>query len=138
MRRLRETHTALDLKPRQFELLGLLDETEGLGQTALADRMGIAASALVVLLNPLETAGHVTRERDPGNRKRNLVAITPNGRSLLLDAARAQHEIDEQLMAPLTAEQRDNLGHLLKLLRDGNVLNDESCETPKWVGSTTQ
>jgi len=135
MRRLRETHTALNLKPRQFELLGLLDETKGLAQTALAERMGLAASALVVLLNPLEAGGRVTRQSLPDNRKHNLVAITPSGRSLLLDAARAQHNIDEQLMAPLTVAQRKQLAGLLKLIRDGNALHDQSGETPKWVGS---
>lgn len=134
MRRLRETHTALNLKPRQFELLGLLDEGDGLGQADLADRMSLAASALVVLLNPLEAAGAVTRDRDPDNRKRNLVAITASGRSLLAQAARAQRDIDDQLMAPLTTTQRNQLAGLLKLLREGDVLSND-CETPTWVGS---
>lgn len=135
MRRLRETHTALDLKPRQFELLGLLEEAGPFNQTELADRMGLTASALVLLINPLETAQQVTRDRDPSNRKRNVVTITPAGRELLTAAAQAQHDIDDQLLAPLSAEQRDELARLLKVIRDSDVLRDDSCETPGWVGS---
>jgi DNA-binding MarR family transcriptional regulator len=134
MRRLRETHTALELKPRQFEILGLLDELGPVGQAELAAEMGLAASALVVLLNPLEAAGRVQRYRDPANRKRNLVDITARGRAVLAKAARAQRDIDKQLMATLTMKQRDQFAGLLKRIRDSVAAYDDA-ETPGWVGS---
>src|SRR3954453_23784195 len=79
MRRLRAAHTAHGLKPRQFQVLGLLHDHGGLPQRELIQRMGIDASILVTLLNPLEAEGLVSRERDPDDRRRHLVKLTPTG-----------------------------------------------------------
>jgi hypothetical protein len=68
MHRLRAAHTAHDLKPRQFQILELLHEHGGLAQGDLAREMGVAASVLVTLLNPLEAEGLVARDRDPADR----------------------------------------------------------------------
>ena len=54
MRRLRTAHDVNDLKPRQFEILGLLIERGPITQVDLASTMATAPSILVTLLNPLE------------------------------------------------------------------------------------
>src|SRR5215216_3319531 len=54
MRRLREAHTAHNLKPRQFQILGLLHHHGGLAQRELMTEMVVDPSVLVTLLNPLE------------------------------------------------------------------------------------
>src|SRR3954467_9410703 len=89
MHRLRAAHTAHDLKPRQFQILGLLHDHGGLAQADLVRAMGVAASVLVTLLNPLEAEGLVARERDPGDRRRHLVTLTPAGEKRLGRASRA-------------------------------------------------
>src|SRR3954464_6552282 len=63
MRRLGAAHTAHNLKPRQFQILGLLHDHGGLPQRELVQTMGVDPSILVTLLNPLEADGYVTRER---------------------------------------------------------------------------
>src|SRR3954467_13855123 len=62
MRRLRAAHTEHDLSPRQFHLLGLLHDHGAMTQRELGTRMDVDASILVTLLNPLETAGYLSRE----------------------------------------------------------------------------
>src|SRR3954469_26050614 len=64
MGRLRAAHTANNLRPRQFQILGLLHDNGGLAQGELIQAMGVDPSILVTLLNPLEADGLVTRERD--------------------------------------------------------------------------
>jgi DNA-binding MarR family transcriptional regulator len=59
MRRLRDALTAHDLKPRQFQLLGLLHDHGAMGQRELGETMGVDPSILVTLLNPLEADGFV-------------------------------------------------------------------------------
>src|SRR3954452_9980977 len=76
MRRLRAAHTAQNLKPRQFQILGLLHDHGGLAQGELMRQMDVDPSILVTLLNPLEADGLVARERDPGDRRRHLVTLT--------------------------------------------------------------
>src|SRR3954469_8266251 len=119
MRRLRAAHTAHNLKPRQFQILGLLHDHGGLPQRELMQTMDVDPSILVTLLNPLEADGLVTRERDPGDRRRHLVTLTRAGEKLLVSAARAQKETEDALFASLDDEQREQLRDVLLALRDG-------------------
>src|SRR3954464_13867348 len=119
MHRLRAAHTAHNLKPRQFQILGLLHDHEGLAQSDLVQTMDMAPSMLVTLLNPLEADGLVSRERDPADRRRHLVTLTPAGEQALDSASRAQKENEDELFAPLDDAQREQLATLLVALRDG-------------------
>jgi DNA-binding MarR family transcriptional regulator len=119
MHRLRAAHTAHNLKPRQFQILGLLHDHGGLAQRELMQEMDVDPSILVTLLNPLEADGLVTRERDPVDRRRHLVTLTAAGERHLDSASRAQKETEEKLFASLDDDQREQLGALLVALRDG-------------------
>jgi DNA-binding MarR family transcriptional regulator len=119
MRRLRAAHTAHALKPRQFQILGLLHDHGGLAQRDLIREMAVDPSILVTLLNPLEADGFVARERDPADRRRHLVTLTPAGERHLASASQAQKDVDDALFASLTDEQREQLRGLLLALSDG-------------------
>jgi DNA-binding MarR family transcriptional regulator len=117
MRRLRAAHDAQALSPRQFHLLGLLHDRGAMTQRELGALMGIAPSVLVTLLNPLEYDARIARERDPADRRRHVVTLTPTGKKHLDRAARAQREAEDDLFADLSAEQREQLRELLLALR---------------------
>ena len=127
MHRLRAAHTAHNLKPRQFQILGLLHDHGGLAQRELVQEMGVAPSILVTLLNPLEADGLVDRERDPTDRRRHLVTLTPAGEEQLVSAARAQKDTEEALFASLDDEQREQLRALLLAIHDGLTDADPAC-----------
>src|SRR4051794_9289498 len=130
MRRLRAAHTAHGLKPRQFQILGLLHDHGGLAQRELMQTMGVDPSILVTLLNPLEADGYVARERDPTDRRRHLVTLTPAGERHLTSAARAQKDTEDSLFASLDQGQREQLRVLLVALRDGLAAEgDGECGT---------
>lgn len=130
MRRLRDAHTAHNLKPRQFQVLGLLHDHGALGQRELGATMGVDPSVLVTLLNPLEADGHVARRRDPADRRRHIVTLTHAGERHLVSAARAQRAAEDALFAGLSDDQRALLRDLLLALRDGLALIDEApCDT---------
>src|SRR4051795_8836519 len=130
MHRLRAAHTAYNLKPRQFQILGLLHEHGGLAQRDLVQTMDMAPSMLVTLLNPLEADGLVSRERDPGDRRRHLVTLTRAGERHLASAARAQKETENALFASLDHDQREQLRAVLLVLRDGLAADAEgACAT---------
>jgi DNA-binding MarR family transcriptional regulator len=116
MRRLRAAHNAHGLKPRQFQLLGLL-EHGGLGQRELGERMELDPSVVVGLLNPLEERGYVTRDRDLADRRRHTVSLTAAGAEHLAAAADAQRAVENELFAALDADQREQLRTLLLAIR---------------------
>ena len=130
MRRLRDAHTAHGLTPRQFEILGLLHDRGPLGQRDLAQLMNIAASILVTQLNPLEADGLIVRERDRGDRRRHLVALTGAGQTRLQEASQSQRDAEDLLFATLDEQQRQQLRQLLILIRDDLTDGHKHCATP--------
>src|SRR3954468_16446224 len=134
MRRLRAAHAAHHLKPRQFQILGLLRDHGGLAQRDLVQTMGVDPSILVTLLNPLEADGLVTRQRDPDDRRRHLVTLTPAGKRHLTSAARAQTDTEDALFASLDDDQREQLRGVLLVLRDALAADPQSARTTRDVG----
>jgi len=129
MRRLRDAHTARHLSPRQFHLLGLLHDRGAMGQSELGQTMGIDPSILVTMLNPLDADGLVSRERDPADRRRHLVTLTPAGDQHLSRAAEAQRVAENALLVGLDVEQREQLRRLLLAVQTG-LGHQPSCPGP--------
>jgi DNA-binding MarR family transcriptional regulator len=118
MRRLRDAHTAHNLTPRQFQLLGMLHDQGAMGQSELGLRIDTDPSILVTMLNPLEADDLISRERDPEDRRRHLVTLTLAGRRQLILAARAQREAEDAFLAGLDRDQREQLHSLLIALQE--------------------
>jgi DNA-binding MarR family transcriptional regulator len=118
MRRLRATHTEHKLSPRQFHLLGLLHDRGPMTQRELGTLLDVDPSILVTLLNPLEADGYLSRDRDPTDRRRHVVTLSPAGERQLDRAAQAQRDAEDDLFASLTNNQREQLRALLLTLRD--------------------
>jgi DNA-binding MarR family transcriptional regulator len=118
MRRLRDVHIQHELSPRQFQLLGVLHDDGATGQRDLGQSMGVDPSVLVALLNPLEAAGFVSRERDAADRRRHMVTLTPAGEQKLEQAAAAQRDAEDALFADLGDDQREQLRTVLVALRN--------------------
>src|SRR5215210_7649079 len=97
MQQLRAAHTEHKLSPRQFHLLGLLHDRGPMTQRELGAVMNVDPSILVTLLNPLEADGYLSRDRDPTDRRRHDVTLTPAGEQRLDRAARAQRDAEDDL-----------------------------------------
>ena len=119
MPRLSAAHAALDLTPRRFQLLLLLHDKGAMSQSDVHQAMGIDPSALVQLLNPLEAMGLSARRGEAADRRRHVVSLTAAGERRLVEAAEAQHELEEELLRALTCEQRRQLVALLLPVREG-------------------
>jgi MarR family transcriptional regulator for hemolysin len=89
-------------------------------QRELAAAAGIQGATLTHHLNAMESAGLVTRRRDPENRRTHLVQLTPAGDALFLRLRDAAMAFDQQLRSGLSGRDIDQLEQLLTRLR-GNV-----------------
>jgi DNA-binding MarR family transcriptional regulator len=114
--RLARALAALELRTNEFAVLHHLQEAGRLSQQQLGGALGIDPSNLVGLLDTLEGDGLIIRPRDPSDRRRHLVGLTPAGDKRLAQAKRAVAEAEQSLLAPLDAGERDQLHHLLKRL----------------------
>ncbi|WP_055588200.1 MarR family winged helix-turn-helix transcriptional regulator, partial [Streptacidiphilus griseoplanus] len=66
-----------------FAVLVTLAETGATSQAGLSRRTGIYRSDMVAVLNALADAECIRREPDPADRRRNVITLTPAGRSRL-------------------------------------------------------
>jgi len=87
-------------------------------QRELAEAVGIQGATLTHHLDTMETAGLVTRRRDPGNRRLHLVELTPAGEALFLRLRDAATAFDRRLRAGLSEGDVGQLEALLTRLRD--------------------
>ncbi|WP_327085315.1 MarR family winged helix-turn-helix transcriptional regulator [Nonomuraea sp. NBC_01738] len=108
-----------DLKTKHAGLLAVLDSMTAGGaasQLDVAKLMGVAPSLVVALADHLESLGAVSRERDPADRRRQLLALTPAGRALLEECAALANGVDEDLLAHLPRKDRDTFLRVLARL----------------------
>jgi MarR family transcriptional regulator, transcriptional regulator for hemolysin len=87
-------------------------------QRELADAVGIQGATLTHHLNAMESAGLVTRRRDPDNRRLHRVELTPDGEELFLRLRDAAMTFDTRLRSGLTERDADQLRTLLARMRD--------------------
>ncbi len=85
-------------------------------QRELADAVGIQGATLTHHLNGMETAGLVTRRRDPENRRVHLVELTEDGEQLFHRLATAAIAHDQRMRKGLTDTEITQLTDLLHRL----------------------
>jgi DNA-binding MarR family transcriptional regulator len=99
-------------------VLSLIAANPGSSQTALARAAGLNKSALVGIVDELETRGLAARDRSASDRRRNRLSVTPAGeaamRAMLERVSKGEDIVREALGGP---------GHarLLELLDRANA-----------------
>lgn len=116
----------LGLEPRQFGALSRLAANEGKTQHAIAQLIGLNATRMVFLVDELERLGLAERRRNPADRRSHALHLTGKGRETLARAQQAAMAHEEELGAPLTPEQRQQLAGLLRTLADAQQITAES------------
>jgi DNA-binding MarR family transcriptional regulator len=109
----RSDEELLGIHLRLLMALSYLRDHDGAPQQELVDALCMDANNIVLLLNELEELGHVSRLRDPHDRRRHLVELTDAGREELVRAERAQEQIEDDVLQALDADERATLWDLL-------------------------
>jgi DNA-binding MarR family transcriptional regulator len=110
----------LGITPAQSRLLRTLAHFASPPRMAdLAERLEVVPRAVTTLVDGLEASGTVRRVPDPTNRRVIRIELTDDGRKALRALRGARRSAAEEILAPLSDEQREVLGDLLTTLIDG-------------------
>jgi DNA-binding MarR family transcriptional regulator len=104
----------LGLRVRHLVALSYLRDHGPTPQGALGDGLRIDPSNLVGLLNDLDRQDLVVRRRDPADRRRHIVELSPRGEKLLdEDVQRTLQAVDDDVLGSLALDDRADLHRIL-------------------------
>ncbi|GAA0538012.1 hypothetical protein GCM10010172_19120 [Paractinoplanes ferrugineus] len=104
------------LQARHAGALIALRELGPCSQQQLARTVGTTEATTVLVVDELESTGAVTRERNPADRRFNVVVLTPVGEELLAGALRVLDELQGEVVALLGERGDQRLRALLTKL----------------------
>lgn len=106
----------LGLSVQTCGVLNLLADEGPLSQQAIGEMLGIDRTTMVDLVDELERAGIVRRERNPHDRRSYAVTLTPQGKVKQKRAARAFDAAVDDFFAPLSPAEREQFAGMLRRL----------------------
>jgi DNA-binding MarR family transcriptional regulator len=90
------------IRPLQYLILVVLDAGSSASQHELCTAAGVDSGNMVELLDGLEALRYARRARDPRDRRRYVVTITPRGQSALAELRQAVEEYNGRFLSPLS------------------------------------
>ena len=106
------------LHPYHYAIMLVLEEGSADTQGSIADALGYDRGQLVGLLDELQEQGLVERQRDPNDRRRHLVRMTPEGTKALRRLRALARRNEDEFLDPLSDEERAQLHALLMRLAE--------------------
>ncbi|MFE5516940.1 MarR family winged helix-turn-helix transcriptional regulator [Streptomyces virginiae] len=107
-----------DARTWHYATLVALEESGPASQATLSARTGIHRSDLVAVINELAARELVERTPDPEDRRRNVVTLTAHGRRHLRKLEQILTAVQEELLTPLSTQEREQLTRLLGRIVD--------------------
>ncbi|AGF73466.1 MarR family winged helix-turn-helix transcriptional regulator [Corynebacterium halotolerans] len=108
-----------DTTLREYWVLTCLVDRDAASQSALSETLAIDASDMVRLIDSLENRGWVQRERDPNDRRRQIVASTKKGAKAQAELAELVAEGEDRALDESTSKQLKHLRKLAKAIIAG-------------------
>lgn len=120
-----ERAAKLELSRAQSGLLRVLAREEPMRQQALAERLDLVPSRLVVLVDELAARGAIERRADASDRRAHALYLTPAGRELVARLGEVAREHEQAFCAPLSEAERGQLEKLLGKLAEHHGLTPQ-------------
>ncbi|MBH1937363.1 winged helix-turn-helix transcriptional regulator [Streptomyces sp. AV19] len=102
-----------ELRMWHMAVLAALADFGPHAQRDLGARLSIDPSDMTKILDELVARGHVDRTRDPRDRRRFSVAVSPSGVRELARLTAEARAVQDEVLAPLDARERERLHALL-------------------------
>jgi DNA-binding MarR family transcriptional regulator len=128
VRRLHQAHREIwarevpgGITSAQFAVLNVLEQQPGIDQRMLGELVGIDRSTIAEMVRRLTARRLLTRFRDTGDGRRNLLRLTGEGATALRQAVPAVRRVSEQLVRVLGDRDRAELVRLLNLVTESHA-----------------
>ena len=113
MHRFTEALEPFGIRPRHVAALIELRDHGELTQQSLCGQLHLDPTNLVAILNELEQRGYARRRRDPEDRRRHLVEVSPKGIAVIEKVSEVMDGVEEELLEGLDPPEREQVEGLL-------------------------
>ncbi|MGW5134532.1 MarR family winged helix-turn-helix transcriptional regulator [Streptomyces sp. NPDC004135] len=103
-----------DMRMWHHVVLSAVRDLAPVAQADLGRAVGLDPKDLVGVLDDLQAAGLAVREPDPKDRRKNAVSLTVRGARLLKRCETAARAANDELLAPLSAAEREQFTGMLR------------------------
>lgn len=121
IRRAQQRHNALwqaevseKVSSVQYAVLAILEREPGISQNDLGRHLSLDRSTIADLIRRMRRRGVVSREQDPEDRRRNVLALTEQGRTEFDELRPGVEHVEALLTGGLSADERTLLRGLLQ------------------------
>lgn len=122
-------------RPGCIGVLRVVAAREPVSQREVSEALLLDPSDLVTLVDILEAAGLVERRRDPADRRRYALEVTPRGQLAVVRLREINRETNEELLAPLDERERAQLAELIgRVVRHHTGEPDPAAAGPSTTG----
>jgi DNA-binding MarR family transcriptional regulator len=115
-RRFGQRLAPIGLTTRMWGALNVLDAEGSITQQQLGKAIKMDPSSIVAAIDELESKGLVQRRPHPSDRRAHALHVTDQGREILAHGRKIAAAAQEELLAPLNADERRQLHELLSRL----------------------
>ncbi|MBN9744597.1 MarR family transcriptional regulator [Amycolatopsis sp. A1MSW2902] len=111
------------LTPKHLGTLAMVDQGFARTQDDIARLMRVSPSLVVRLADQLEQRALIERRRDPDNRRKHILTVTAEGKTLLAEMGSLAAAVDAELTAVLGSRLGGHLDEALSRLM-GKLMTD--------------
>lgn len=104
----------IDISPAQFSALVVIGANHGLSQADLAATLGVERARMARLLQGLEERGLIKRLQSSADGRRNVLRLSPAGRTTLARAKTLAAQHESRLAERLGSERYRSLSDALR------------------------
>jgi DNA-binding MarR family transcriptional regulator len=119
----------LGMTSPQARMLLILHVTEGENQGFYAERLEVEPISLTRMIDRMEDAGLIERRRDPADRRAWRLFLTQRSHEVIDQVREGLAGLEEEMLAGLSATQREALGTMLETIRVNFSSNRAVAET---------
>ena len=107
----------VDLTALQYTALTVLERHSDLTAAHLARHSFVTAQTMADMVTSLLARDLIERHRDPGDRRRLVIALTPKGRQLLDELRPEVAALEARMLSLLSADEAEQLRRALEQCR---------------------
>ena len=108
-----QQHSVQGLTATQFTTMMRVHEQGEVSQNQLGRLAAMDVATIKGVVDRLKAKGLVASRADPGDKRRMIITLTPQGQDLIDQLQTAGARITEETLAPLSDAERETLAALL-------------------------